>query len=484
MRRPLLAIASACAVMSMVPAACAAAASAATNDPAATFQEGVFRLPPLADPKDKYTLTLLVPGEKPQAIALPAGATGLILGSNALPAGPWSWSYRVQNKTTAPLDLVTPDGLSYSINELGAHDDTVLLEWKGVAGASRYRIAVATEKDGGAGWGDDARTECKAAECLEPEDNTGHHLLQVKGGKRYRWAVAAIDKDGFVIGQSEARTIGVRASNVAALQQAGWKLQRSDTISAKDAAKPALFSYVATQGAATPRSSAYAAQFAVIWTAPEAVAPNVFPRVSAEARRTSSGGAKAGDVTRLRAGAYGAPQGYNWTAALKHERAHKDGTRKSMLELSITPIFGPFGQGINLPSLDPSQRDSAGNIKRGQWPLVQITPSLTLSADYGKTHAAGASIESGDTIKRLRSDLRFDMLWTRAPKWLGVRSLSTYAEGSYWRLPGLGSRHLAQAGISFGLTPEVSFDIAYVVGTDAPDFLFSRSTNVGLGVKF
>lgn len=476
--RALLVVALAC----VTPAALAASPSAASNDAAATFQDGVFRLPALADPKDQYILTLSAVGEKPQAIALPAGATGLILGSNALPAGQWSWSFRLQSKRLPAVPLLTPDTLRFSMNELGAHDDTVLLEWSGVQGAVRYRVAVATGKDGG--WGNEAKTECRAVECLEPENNTGHHLLTVKGGKRYRWAVSAIDKDGIVIGQSEARTVEVSASNVAAAQLAGWKLQRSDTISAKDAGKPALFSYAAMQEAAAPRWSAYAAQFAVIWTAPAALAPNVFPRLSAETRRTSSGSAKAGDVTRLRAGAYGAPAGYNWTAALKHERAHKDDTRKTMLEMSVTPIFGLLGQGISIPSVDASQRDSAGNIKRGQWPLVQVTPLVTLSADYGKTHAAGASVETRDTVKRLRADVRFDMLWTRAPRWLGVRSLSTYAEGTYWRLPGLGSYHMAQAGISFGLTPEVSFDIAYVVGTDAPDFVFSRSTNVGLGIKF
>jgi len=466
----------------LAPAALAASPWAASNDSAATFQDGVFRLPALADPKDQYILTLSPAGEKPQAIVLPAGATGLILGSNAIPAGTWTWSFRLQSRQLPSLALLTPDALDFSINELAAHDDTVLLEWSGMQGAARYRVAVATGQDGG--WGPDARAECKAADCLEPENNTGHHLLQVKGGQRYRWSVAAIDKDGIVIGQSAARTVQVRASRVAAIQAAGWKFQRSDTLSAKDAGKPALFSYAATDDATMARASAYAAQFAVIWTAPAAVAPNVFPRVSAETRRTSSGSAKTGDMTRLRIGAYGAPEGYNWTAALKHERAHRDSTRKSMLEVSVTPMFWLLGQGINFPALDPSQRDSAGNIRRGQWPLVQVTPLLTLSADYGKTQAAGASLEERDTIKRLRADLRVDMLWTRAPKWLGVRSLSTYAEGTWWRLPGHGSQHKAQAGLSFGLTPEVSLDVAYAVGSDAPDFLFSRSTNVGLGIKF
>lgn len=476
--RALLVAALACAA----PAALAAAPSVASNDGAATFQDGVFRLPALANPRDNYILTLNAAGEKPQAIALPAGATGLILGSNAIPAGAWTWSFRRQGRALPSVALLTPDALSLSMNELAAYDDTVLLEWSGMQGAARYRVSVASGKDGS--WGADLKADCKALDCLEPENNTGHHLLQVKAGMRYRWTVAALDQDGIVIGQSEARTVQVRASRIAAIQAAGWKFQRSDTLSAKDAGKPALFSYAASEDAATARASAYAAQFAVIWTAPTPIAPNVFSRVSAETRRTSAGSARTGDMTRLRIGAYGAPEGYNWTAALKHERAHRDSTRKSMLEVSVTPMWGVLGQGINIPAPDPAQRDSAGNIRRGQWPLVQITPLLTLSADYGKTQAAGASLEERDTIRRLRADVRLDMLWTRAPKWLGVRSLSTYGEGSWWRLPGQGSRHKAQAGLSFGLTPEVSLDVAYVVGSDAPDFLFSRSTNVGLGIKF
>lgn len=476
--RPLLVAAIAC----IAPAALAASASSASNDASATFQDGVFRLPALADPKDQYILMLHAAGAKPQTIALPAGATGLILGSNAIPAAAWTWSFRLQSKALPSVALRTPDALDFSINELAAHDDTVLLEWTGMPGAARYRVAVASGQDGR--WGADARVDCKAADCVEPEYNTGHHLLQVKGGTRYRWSVAALDQDGLVIGQSQVRTVQVRASRVAAIQAAGWKFQRSDTLSAKDAGKPALFSYAATEDANTAPASAYAAQLAVIWTAPTAIAPKLFPRVSAETRRTSAGSAKTGDMTRLRVGAYGAPEGYNWTAALKHERAHRDSTRKSMLEVSVTPMWGVLGQGINIPALDPAQRDSAGNIRRGQWPLVQVTPLLTLSADYGKTQAAGASQETRDTIRRLRADLRVDMLWTRAPKWLGVRSLSTYGEGTWWRLPGQGAQHKAQAGLSFGLTPEVSLDVAYAVGSDAPDFLFSRSTNVGLGIKF
>jgi hypothetical protein len=476
--RALLIAAMACAA----PVALAASPSVASNDALATFQDGVFRLPALTSPKDHYILTLEPAGEKAQTIALPAGATGLILGSNAIPAGAWTWHFRLQSRDLPAIALLTPDALSLSMNELAAYDDTVLLEWSGMPGAARYRVAVATGKDGG--WGDDARIDCKALDCLEPENNTGHYLLQVKGGKRYRWTVAALDQDGIVIGQSAARTVEVRASRVAALQAAGWQLQRSDTISAKDAGKPALFSYAASEDANTARAAAYAAQFAVIWTAPTALAPNVFARVSAETKRTSTGSAKTGDMTRLRVGAYGAPAGYNWTAALKHERAHRDSTHNSMLEVSVTPLFWLLGQGINIPSLAPSQRDSAGNIVRGQWPLVQVTPLVTLSADYGKNHAAGAAAETGDTIRRLRADVRVDMLWTRAPAWLGVRSLSTYGQGTWWRLPGQGGQHHALAGISFGLTPEVSFDVAYAVGSDTPGFVFSRSTNVGLGIKF
>lgn len=79
--------------------------------------------------------------------------------------------------------------------------------------------------------------------------------------------------------------------------------------------------------------------------------------------------------------------------------------------------------------------------------------------------------ETQDKIKRLRADLRFDMLWPRLAGSLGILSVTSYASRSYWRLVGQGAEHhLSQAGIAIGLMPDISLDVAYKVGEEAPNF--------------
>lgn len=483
-------------VLLAVAAHAAATPLPALNDANAIFQDGTFRLPPLSDPKDKYFLTITEDGEKARTIALPPGATGLILGRNAVPAGAWTWTVRMQRKVNPVVNVVTAADLSYGMSDLG-EEGQVPVEWKGVAGASKYRIAVETKKEILEGlppkWEPAKTSECEAADCWSAGSDIGIHRIAVKAGTDYRWTVAAVDQDDIVLAQSAPRSIRIHRSLFGAMRRAGWKLQRSDTISAPTAAKPALFSYTATQDAATPRSSAYGAQFALIWEATKEW-HDMTPRVSFETKRTSSGEAKTSDVSILRTGLIGAKlfpwstekesQGFNWSAGLKYETARKDSTRKAMLEMSFTPVFGYLGRYTAIPTV-PQGKDDDSNMRLGAPPLLQIMPLVTLSADVGKTNSAGASAEAEDTIKRLRSDARFDVLWPKAARSLGILSVSTYAQGTYWRLLGQGKHyHLSQAGLSFGLTPEISLDITYAVGADAPDFLFSRSTNVGLGIQF
>ena len=460
----------------------------ATNNQSGVFTDGLFKLPPLNDPKEFYILTLVSQADNSErVILLPAGAIGIFLGGNAVPAGPWTWKFRAQRMERENIPLVTPDDLRISAWDLHHYDDTWLLEWNKIDRASTYRIGVSmneeTDLSKPATWGKEIRFDCNSRCLTEMRGKTAYQRIGLKAGKRYRWTVAALDNEDLIIGQSEARTFQVDAPSVVAFQKAGWKLQRSDTISARNAADPALFSYVSNRDEDTPRTSAYSAQAALLWRGGVIKQTSASPSFSLETRLTSSGDAKSNDVTRVRLGAVGAAYYSTWSANLKYETTRKDDTDKGMLELGITPVYGVLDRWLNIGS--PPLRDVTGVIVPSSWPILQVKPLVSFALDVGRTFSTGSSNETDRNVKRLRSDLRLDMLWASAARALGVVYIASYGEATYWHL--LGQRknyHLAGAGVSIGITPQISLDFAYLVGEDAPNFNFTRSANVGLGIKF
>lgn len=483
-------------LMSLASPACvnAGVPVLATNNAEGRYEEGVFRLPPLVNPLDKYTLELTI-GDKPKiVINLPAGATGLVFGANAAPTGTWSWTYALQRAELPSMPVFTAENLVVSGGILIAYQGKLLLEWDKVPNATSYRIALATweEAKGAkkADWGEDKKL---TADCAEPELTKCHLDFDAAPGKQYRWSVTAIDKSKIDIARSAPRTIKTADSTLASIKKSGWSLQRSDSGS-EDDKKAALFSYARLQDPDTPRTSSYSAALAVVWQPAAGFSDLLFPRASIETRRTSSGKDKEDDSTTVRAGVYGTStkreegkdrEGFNWTASAKYEEARKEGARKGTVEFRVTPFLKGLGKYHDFPAVGDDGRNSAGNTLPDHFPIMQVMPLLTLSAEVGKTFEVGSSAETQDTIKRLRADLRFDMLWPRLSNGLGVLSVSSYGGGSYWRLPGQGDEHhLAQAGISIGLTSEISLEIAYKVGEEAPNFKFARSTNVGVGFKF
>lgn len=387
----------------------------------------------------------------------------------------------------ANISLITPDNLRISAWDLHHYDDTWLLEWNKLDGASAYRVAVSmneeTDVSKPPAWGKEIKFECNSRCLTEMQGQTAYQRIGLKAGTSYRWIVAALDNEGLIIGQSEARTFQVDAPPVVAFQKAGWKLQRSDTISARNAADPALFSYASNRDEDTPKTSAYSAQAALLWRGDVIGGTSASPSFSLETRLTSSGDAKSNDVTRLRFGAVGSTYYSTWSANLKYETARKNDTDKGMLEIGITPVFGILDRWLNVGST-PS-RDVTGVILPSSWPILQVKPLVSFALDVGRTFSAGSSNETDRNVKRLRSDLRLDMLWAPAARALGVVYIASYGQTTYWHLLGQSKNyHLAGAGVSIGITPQISLDFAYLVGEDAPNFNYTRSTNVGLGIKF
>lgn len=464
------------------------AAVVAANDPNAQFNDGMFLLPDLASPKDSYLIIIEPKVGDPIQLTLPPGSNGIRLSRLAQPTGEWSWKYKVAREVLPTFALATPKDLTLANSALV--DGRFALAWVKVPGAKKYllsgkmRTKVTASDD--PEWGK-LEASCFASVCARSQFGT--KAIELKPGSEVNWQVSAVDEDGITLAQSESGHIQVENTWVQAASKAGLKLQRSDTLNKTSASLPATFSYISSQKGSAERATAYQSEFALIYEGSEAWS-SFWPRVSLEGRLTSAGEQKSGDALKLRAGGYRMIQGSNlgegteFVSNIKYETESKTGTKKGLVELGFTPVYGWLGRYWPGPP-KRGQADAAGNYT--QLPWLQVAPVISFGAELGKTMSAGTSSEKKDTIVRLRTTLRFDVELNALSSALGTNNITGYLEGSYWRLPredDVRNYRVGKAGLSFGLTDQLSIDLAYSVGREAPTFNFSRAGSAGLGFKF
>lgn len=467
-----------------------ASASPASNDPAGQFTNGMFLLPELASPKDSY-LIIIEPkgGGEPTQMSLPPGITGVRVSVTALPQGEWTWKFKVARQTVPNLSLQTEREVVLTGRDVP--EGRYSLAWKPVDGAKRYVITgqsrVKSSPDDDSPW---AKLEaaCFASVCAR--GGVGTKAIEVKAGSEVKWTVSAVDEDGIVLAKSEEARVRVENTWVQEASKSGFKLQRSDTLSQATATRPAIVSYLSSQkDAATSRSTAYQTEFALIYESPTERA-GFWPRVSLEGKLTSSADQKSGDALRFRAGGYrmlggrSLGEGTEFVGNFKYETERKSGTKKALVELGFTPIYGWLGRYWPGPP-KAGQADAAGNYARLPW--LQVAPVVSFGAEVGKTVDVGSSQETKDTLVRLRTTLRLDAEINALSYALGINNVTGYLEGSYWHLPKESAEQNYRAGktgLSFGLTDYLSFDLAYSVGREAPLFKFSRTGSAGFGLKF
>lgn len=476
----------------MVVTSAAAQVKPAMNDAQATFDRGLFLLPVPANAKDVYTLILERADGKVDKIALPAGSTALRLVDAALPPVAWKWRYAVQRTELGSIDVVEPTRATVSYSGLLRYGNAVSLNWKMVPGAKTYRVTTKTAPEPTAleakpDWGSPSSIDLSAEEATNEARRVGFYDLPLKPSTRVEWTVTALDGDDQPMARSSPMVLGTGASWSEELSRKGWKFQRSDTLNKDDAGKPALFGYASNQKAGdATRSTAYQAEFAIIWNPKTGGDRLWWPQGSVEARLHSRGADKDDDALNFRVGAYRIFSGVpgQLTTNLKYETESKLDTKKALFELAYTPLFSPFSQ--YFPLANDSRRNAAGNLPPDALPSLQWAVQFTLGADLGKTLSVGTSQEVRKTNFRQHADLRLDAQLNFLADMLRIPQVTLYATSRYWHL----SREQADeytystTGISFQLTKEVSLEATYAVGADAPKFTFSRSGLVGLGFKF
>ena len=461
-----------------------AAAQPALNDGQATHEGGVFKLPSRPNPKDQYSIVILA-GGKETTHSLPAGVNVVQFNTKALPEGSWTWRYVLSKSELPNLEVLQPLDESFTYERWARYDSAVLIVVKQVPGAARYRLTTEPSKErsaAGEKFGKEV-TEVIEGDAMGAGCNCVTALWRGKQGERMRWRMTALAEDGTPIAESERRIVEVEASRLKVWSDMGLRIQRSDTLSADNASKPALFGYQSAQkGSDKTRSTAYTAEFAVVYVGKTIDdAHTLAPRASLEARLNSSGSGKENDALRLRAGfekVYLAP--FILTTGLKYDTERKTGTKKGSVEFVFTPTFDFLWK---YWGSSRGKVDAAGNYEvrpaiQGQW-------GVQFGAEFGRTFDAGSSTEIGRSLSRGRVDLRLDGQLNFLASALRVPNFGIYAQSTYWRLAHQVADEFSysRAGASVKLTPELSLELAYTVGRDAPTFAHTRSGLIGLCVQ-
>jgi hypothetical protein len=462
------------------------------NSAGASYSAGTFTLPELDSPKDSYVL-LINPkdGSEGLKFALAPGVTGIRLSLKALPEGAWEWSYKLARENSEKLTLLTSPSLQLSPGEV-PQTGIVAIAWKPVAHADSYSVsglAITPAPDGLNPKETKIEASCDARVCTQ-KSGIVVSGLDAKPGAEITWRVSAVDEDGVVLAKSQDAHISISRTGVQGAKLMGFSVQRSDALSKLTASQPALLSYQSSSAEGTSRQSAYQGQFAIIYDSPNEW-NGFFQRSSLEARLTSTGDEKEKDTLLFRVGAYksifenpSSAEFTEWVTNLKYETERKKGTKKGLVEVGFTPIYGYLGRYVG------GRRTSEnlgvdGNFLRP--PSLQVAPTIGIGAELGKTFEVGESEEKKDSILRLRTSARLDVEFGVLASILGTRNVSGFVEATYWRLPREDARknyRFGSSGISFGLTDYVSFDVGYGAGRQAPLFKFERAATVGLGLKF
>ncbi len=464
--------------------------SPASNDPSSQFRDGMFLLPDLENPKEFY-LIIIEPydGREVVQLTLPQGSTGLRVSKAALPSGDWKWKYKVLGRDVTSLELKTPQDLR--IGAMDLVDGRFSLVWKPVPDTKRYVISGQTRtkvsQDDDPPWSK-IESSCFASVCARGSLATS--AIELKTGTEVKWQITALDAEGNVLAKSEEAHIQMENSWVQRISESGLKLQRSDTLSKSTAQLPATLSFLSNKSTGDGSGTdAYQGEFALIYDGAESWG-GFWPRVSLEGKLTSTGDQKDGDQLRFRAGGYriiagnDLGEGTEFITNLKYETERKTGTKKGLIEVGVTPVYGWLGRYWPGP---PNEDDAnaAGNYVRLPW--LQVAPIISFGAETGKTFDVGGSSETNETIVRLRTTLRLDAQLNALSYAIGTRNVTPYLEGSYWYLPledEVRNYRLGKAGMSFGLTEMLSFDLSYSVGREAPNFTFARTKSIGFGLKF
>lgn len=471
-------------------------AQPATNDPKATATNGLFSLPDLDNADHYYVIEIVAPDEakKRAPIVLPKGVSAFKLSPGVMPKGAWSWRYERSPLSLAAIEPIEPkQGVIPNGDLVGEETPYIAFRWRTVPGATKYKLTYTSTTLGEERRGPAPKptsVEVDLALILEETNQTEIAGTTIKSnpGTSVTWKVEGFNAAGIKLAESAEVQSSIEAPVYARAKARGWSLQRSDTIDKENKAQAATFGYARSSTEGKERDAAYQTEFALIWQGKQFddtfLDGYVFPRFSLEARLHSSGEKKKSDAIRARYGVMLLHRNAETTLNLKYETDAKVETKKGLVELIVYPTMGPFWRYLGGAE---KTKDMFYNYRRGTTPGVQFMVGPSVGIEVGKTFEAGTSTETEDTIVRYVGNLRTDLELNFLSRALGLPRVSAFGQATYRYLPREDterSNHYAATGLEFFLTPGLSLSLRYSVGKDSPTFLWTRSANASIGVKF
>ncbi len=292
------------------------------------------------------------------------------------------------------------------------------------------------------------------------------------------------DKDG----ESHEAVVKVRGADLFdRLSELGFSLQRAST--GKNMTNPASFSLLATLDDDTVFASDFFLAWKPVMDGPwELVGFELEPLVSVEGK-VASNESEAENAWKFRAG-------MNWgrnfnedrnrvdiTTQAKFESDRDFDTQKIVFEVEMAPTlpFLAIGEARPMPILDKQ----TGKAVDHHWAQVIWQPYV--GGDFGYTVDDDATEETKDTVVRLTTRVRFEVLLNAVAEFANLTKTILYVEDQFYYLPiesGDNIYNLVVSGVDLGLTKNLSIGVQYKRGRAAPTFGKVETIGGVIGVKF
>lgn len=464
--------------------------SAAVTE-AGTYADGRFSLPELTTAGEYYEVTVEEKGKALRAMRLPPGVSDFTLSTAGRPAEKFQWKFtrfasggdRLEEYSPPQVKVVTL--LQPQSGSTVRLMDRLRFQWEPVPAATSYLMTL-KDVNGTAG--------AKPKEQVIQGTPTGgppfHYFPRsdLSPATEYNWQVSAL-KNSDVIAKSIESPFQTQSTWFTAANRAGWKLQRAFSLQESDQKKGEAATIGFLRQAKGDKS--YNTEFALLWQRPsnlgqesEVWASSI--GASLEARLHSSGDAKKSDAVRLRATfdidrRLGANAVYTAISA-KYETDRSKSTEKILLEVLAAPSLPPFG--TYWPSFD---RDYTGVDYESESAPIRFRLQPTFGFDIGDNRKVGTSQETSGKLLRWVGKVKLELLTPVLARALGVDSALIFADGTARKLSrevGSPTYRVLASGMDIGLTDNIAISFRYVVGRDAPKFIWDRTSTLSIGAKF
>ncbi len=182
---------------------------------------------------------------------------------------------------------------------------------------------------------------------------------------------------------------------------------------------------------------------------------------------------------------FGADAGMVVNASLKFEADSDFDTEKLIGEFEFHPVYLPLGIGQRLALTGQPPLENGKLVRRAD---VQLRWEPWLRLDVGETLDAPAdAAEQEDTVLRVVGVAEGKLFFNNVANALNMYEVSLSVGEKFHYLPledGRQNYNFFSAGVHFLPSPNVSVDLTYDIGRDAPTFEKQEMLRLAIGLRF